>query len=212
MSEEQSTESGFKYNVCASCNASTNTDGNPIFLRCGTCKGVYYCNRVCQKKHWKTEHKAVCKPPSPTCEVCSLEFLNSKNLVPIPMSIEGRPKIFDACASCVKQIVDRAEMGKEEKMPCELCDEMIMITDFTTPSIYKREGISYHIRTCVSCIQKQETFAQANEDTEEFRELLKGVDKSIIMAQELFQLAQTKHEESVKEKEKKKKKKGKTSI
>jgi len=125
----------------------------------------------------------------------------------MPVSIDGVRKLFDTCASCVKQIVDREEIEKEGKMPCELCNEMITTTDFTTPSIYKREGLSYHIRACVSCIQKQEAFAQANEDTEEYRELLKYVDKSITSAQEMFQIAQAKHAELVKKKENKKKKK-----
>ncbi len=31
---------------------------------CGRCEDISYCNRVCQKAHWKV-HKLVCKPPEP---------------------------------------------------------------------------------------------------------------------------------------------------
>lgn len=36
--------------------------GKPVgdFLRCGQCKSAYYCDRKCQKQHWK-EHKSICK-------------------------------------------------------------------------------------------------------------------------------------------------------
>jgi len=209
MSEDKSYPHEVQKHVCASCNADTDADGKPIILRCGTCKQVYYCNRNCQKEDWKNEHKAVCKPK---CGICSLEFPKINNLVPMPISIDGGRKIFDACASCVKQMVDKAEIEKEGKMPCELCDEMITIADFTTPSIYKRDGISYHIRACVTCIQKQQELAQTNQDTEEYRELLKCVENSINSSQELFKMAQTKRSELVKEKENKKKKKKKKNL
>ncbi|KAG2207688.1 hypothetical protein INT47_011808 [Mucor saturninus] len=31
------------------------------FKRCGRCQRVSYCSRECQKEHWKTGHRAVCK-------------------------------------------------------------------------------------------------------------------------------------------------------
>jgi carboxypeptidase C (cathepsin A) len=33
------------------------------FKRCGRCQRVSYCSRECQKEHWKTGHRAVCKSP-----------------------------------------------------------------------------------------------------------------------------------------------------
>jgi hypothetical protein len=29
--------------------------------RCSGCRLAYYCNKKCQKKHWKNGHKKVCK-------------------------------------------------------------------------------------------------------------------------------------------------------
>lgn len=40
---------------CANCDAKS----EKRLLHCGKCSSVYYCNSVCQGKHWKT-HKIVC--------------------------------------------------------------------------------------------------------------------------------------------------------
>jgi splicing suppressor protein 51 len=40
--------------ACASCSAA-----NASLLRCGRCKSVQYCDKVCQKSHWKA-HKQSC--------------------------------------------------------------------------------------------------------------------------------------------------------
>ena len=43
---------------CAKCSKSA-LDLGRILLKCGRCKKVYYCNKECQKAHWKI-HKPVC--------------------------------------------------------------------------------------------------------------------------------------------------------
>ena len=43
---------------CQNCGFSS-PDPTVILLACGQCKNVYYCNKDCQKAHWKT-HKRCC--------------------------------------------------------------------------------------------------------------------------------------------------------
>jgi hypothetical protein len=46
-----------KNTVCACC-------GKRLYgqiKRCGTCQSTFYCNRSCQKTHWKSGHKQKCK-------------------------------------------------------------------------------------------------------------------------------------------------------
>ena len=48
--------------VCGACNKGYGL--NPVFpeggKKCARCKQVHYCNRECQRAHWKT-HKPNCK-------------------------------------------------------------------------------------------------------------------------------------------------------
>ncbi len=46
---------------CAYC-CKTEENKDLRLLTCGICKAVHYCNRDCQKKHWKEGHKQVCRP------------------------------------------------------------------------------------------------------------------------------------------------------
>ena len=41
-------------NMCGSCQT-------PAITKCSRCKKVFYCNRECQKQHWKV-HKKQCVP------------------------------------------------------------------------------------------------------------------------------------------------------
>ena len=53
---------------CAECGA-LEPPGDK-FKKCGGCRVVHYCSLICQKKHWKAEHKAVCKITKPAIEHC----------------------------------------------------------------------------------------------------------------------------------------------
>lgn len=49
------------------CSNPSCQSGMTKFLKlsqCERCKSVHYCSRDCQKAHWKTEHKLVCRPIS----------------------------------------------------------------------------------------------------------------------------------------------------
>lgn len=43
---------------CAMCNKEVSADLAP---RCSRCKAVIYCGHVCQKQHWKDQHKGCCE-------------------------------------------------------------------------------------------------------------------------------------------------------
>lgn len=48
--------------VIASCHLCGKEESDELkLLRCGGCRSVCYCSKECQKKDWKTQHKAVCK-------------------------------------------------------------------------------------------------------------------------------------------------------
>ena len=51
---------------CAECGALE--PPGIAFQKCGGCRVVQYCSITCQKRHWKAEHKAVCKITKPAIE------------------------------------------------------------------------------------------------------------------------------------------------
>ena len=58
---------------------------------CGRCEDISYCNRVCQKAHWKV-HKLVCKPPEPV-PIETLSRLDAK--APSSLADEYAEPVFD---------------------------------------------------------------------------------------------------------------------
>lgn len=49
---------------CANCDKKTEGDQARV---CGGCRIVYYCDTICQKRHWKNGHKKVCRTPFDRC-------------------------------------------------------------------------------------------------------------------------------------------------
>jgi len=48
---------------CSCCGQILTSHGqNGKLLSCGTCRTTHYCDRACQKRHWKHGHKSVCRP------------------------------------------------------------------------------------------------------------------------------------------------------
>ena len=49
--------------ICSYCSAGYG--GNPPppgqLMCCAQCKNAWYCNKACQKKHWREGHKAECE-------------------------------------------------------------------------------------------------------------------------------------------------------
>ena len=71
-------------NSCAFCMA-------PAKNKCSRCQLVYYCDKECQKKHWKEGHKYSCYSPE--------ERKASKQ--PDPRSAEEYGK-FEECCICLE--------------------------------------------------------------------------------------------------------------
>mmetsp|Transcript_85462 Transcript_85462/g.171112 ORF Transcript_85462/g.171112 Transcript_85462/m.171112 type:complete len:538 (-) Transcript_85462:796-2409(-) len=66
--------------VCAACGKEKASQV------CSRCKETRYCSRECQTKHWKSDHKAVCKKPEDA----------TKDLVTVDCSNNGLPPGFVA--------------------------------------------------------------------------------------------------------------------
>lgn len=49
--------------ICSACNAGYGRNPPPPgpLKVCSGCKNAFYCNKACQKEHWKRKHKAECK-------------------------------------------------------------------------------------------------------------------------------------------------------
>lgn len=45
---------------CANCTKLESS--SMLLLHCGRGKSIWYCGKVCQRKHWKTVHKKECQP------------------------------------------------------------------------------------------------------------------------------------------------------
>mmetsp|Transcript_3389 Transcript_3389/g.6412 ORF Transcript_3389/g.6412 Transcript_3389/m.6412 type:complete len:230 (-) Transcript_3389:659-1348(-) len=46
--------------LCATCELTAEQAGKKKLLRCGQCRSVHYCSKLCQQKHWPS-HKLKCK-------------------------------------------------------------------------------------------------------------------------------------------------------
>ena len=43
---------------CAECD--TKADATVVLAPCSGCRAAYYCNKVCQRVHWRSTHKEEC--------------------------------------------------------------------------------------------------------------------------------------------------------
>jgi hypothetical protein len=55
----QGSGSGGQVDCCATCNATSRSDGKAL-MRCSACRGVSYCSGACQKQDWG-RHKGACR-------------------------------------------------------------------------------------------------------------------------------------------------------
>lgn len=72
---------------CGFCGALAN-------VKCSSCKTVFYCDRNCQKRHWK-QHKRLCQRPSETddkCKEVAVEPLDAVDVSQLQLKVEVREK------------------------------------------------------------------------------------------------------------------------
>jgi len=84
--------------TCAQCNTAA-----ADLKRCGHCKYVFYCNKACQKAHWK-QHKHLCSQ-------ARLIVIKCSNDPSITRAFPTFPEYLEEC--------DRN--GKEHFIPYEFC-------------------------------------------------------------------------------------------
>lgn len=66
--------------VCSMCSKKCGgVGGGRPFLRCSSCKAVYYCSAECQRQHWALSHRQPCRAFKERCEYLLAEYhrLNS---------------------------------------------------------------------------------------------------------------------------------------
>eukprot|EP01083_Nonionella_stella_P025365 69846_1 len=49
---------------CSNLECDSTEQRERQFSRCAACNQAWYCSRACQKSHWKTGHRAICKAKS----------------------------------------------------------------------------------------------------------------------------------------------------
>ena len=77
---------------CAQCEKKGHDTGPNKLLRCGQCLVTHYCSKNCQKKHWKAEHKVVCRK-GPT--MVSKNYLSSSARLLTDLLCVGRPSFIE---------------------------------------------------------------------------------------------------------------------
>jgi hypothetical protein len=99
-----------------------NTCGEPdATARCGSCKDISYCNRVCQKADWK-KHKKECIPPGATCTRCQQQPVIKGTPCNVPHPVHllqdcgsryggGGMSQSYACGACHKSFAIKASLG-----------------------------------------------------------------------------------------------------
>ena len=65
--------------------------GSLAEVKCSNCKAIYYCDRNCQKRHWK-QHKTACKQIKTANEITIVEPLDAIDVSNLTLKVEVRKK------------------------------------------------------------------------------------------------------------------------
>ena len=110
--------------LCSNCGRGGAT------AQCIHCKLALYCNRTCQKQHWKTSHKEQCKALAHAKSAAVVEpQSNSTGAVPRPQapgprSGDGERGLAHPCPICLVHEDDFVDKQNEYDM-CTECGQMI---------------------------------------------------------------------------------------
>jgi hypothetical protein len=92
-----STKKKCAHKPCGSCGELVNGA-----LRCGRCRSTLYCDRKCQKAHWKNGHKQECQPPAEKLEPVAAVLASRME----EMDLVDGAADKDECAICLDSIDD----------------------------------------------------------------------------------------------------------
>jgi len=71
----------------------------PKMLTCSACKCVHYCDKTCQKEHWKRGHKALCMGKNIQKDVFRVAFFCCKMLSFLSMGLDTQEMTINAVSS-----------------------------------------------------------------------------------------------------------------
>ena len=150
----QGTDSQLNTGKCSYCSTPSQR-----LMNCSQCHSVQYCNRDCQRKHWK-EHKSYCQHIIPNMKSCS-EEKRSQKASTIDYDISSQDKqcaycfqtsqTLRQCSRChVVQYCNEACQQKHWKEHKELCKESTTISLNTSSCSYCSK-VSYNLKKCALC-------------------------------------------------------------
>jgi hypothetical protein len=105
-------------------------------LHCGRCKSTHYCNRKCQKKHWKSGHKQECQPPA-------------EKLEPIAAVLTSSMEKMDLVDGAVDREGSAADREGGDKEECAICLDVMHDADTRKLPC----GHVYH-RVCIKSLRE----------------------------------------------------------
>ena len=102
---------------CDQCGAGTPPE-SPKMMTCSACRSVHYCDKECQRKHWKRCHKALCMGKTVHKEVFRVAHFCSKMLSVLSVGLDAKKeKVLGADSSYLHTAILRSGCKDHIYMP-----------------------------------------------------------------------------------------------
>jgi hypothetical protein len=90
----------------------------PKMLTCSACKSVHYCDKECQRQHWKNGHKAMCMGKTIPKDVFRVAYFCSKVLAFLSLGLDaGQEMAINADASHLRTVLLKSGCRNNIYMP-----------------------------------------------------------------------------------------------